>query len=846
MDTITKNYIYTILGDYAPITEITGQVVKNEFKAVLDNYREDQKQLKEQDFKASLYVYNTQVAELIKQYFLYLRNTYIEKLKAKNKLVQDHITEEKYHSYIADVIADISKVKKNLLQEIELVIDSLKSAETVDKINYELRLVHNPVGIYDDNFHKIKIQLQDIVSSESAYKTVKNKLKYIESTCINQLQSLRDETANLLEKYNKSTQAISSEHPEIAVFQALEKEIKKDIEQLSENESWMNSLNDFIAKLEPASVVVDYEDGHIVNRDIALRSLLEKWLSLDIIPRYNIIKDEMIRTLNKLMQVQRYTVNSLIRGADENAHLMDSIKKGSQRNLEEVEVRSNAILENITKLEDEIKSELTEFDFFKQEAWLDQGFRNTFSQVKTGTESLYKNFQETGTRLFKKIKNYLYDAHKNNTPINELVVNFLQSRSLQKTSSSYVNIFLDKEGISDYYLVERKEPTQKLKNAIESWYSGFGTSVLIQGSPACGKSSFIKHHMKAGLLRKAHLITPNTIVTVNGRKFNTGEDIKIALDNFKQSLSPQEKYILVLDDLELWRDSKGYSISILRFLIEYIDRSHKNILVICSANTQFVKTANVMLDFANLFTFKIDLSFFDKQEFMEALEIRHHSTQKQLRDKNKTVLHLPQIKKIANEIYTANNYNIGSALKHWVANINEEEIIKKKKVAKNTFPLFVSDENIFLINYFLVYKKATEKDILGIIDPEETKRYLNLIGRFLRHKILKRTEDNFLILNPDIKNKLSIQIQLYDQKRNTHNYIIEAAIPVNMDIKEKLNEVKKVMFIYPFKSLSSKCEIDHLKNNLRLTIHAIEPPAKILEYLNNAMVKIKFEFKTNI
>ena len=847
MDTTINKYIYTILGDYTPITEITGQVIKNEIKTVLDNYRVDQKQLKEQNFQASIYVYNTQVADLIKQYFLYLRNTYIEKLKANNKLIHAYIPQEKYDAYISNVIKDIGKVKKSLLQEIESTIDQLRSEDLVEKINYELQLVHNPVEIYDEDFQKIKNQLQDIISSELAYKNIRNKLKYIEGTCINQLDKLRNSTKVLLEKHNESKTAISADHPDITVFQSLEKDIKKDIQELSESQTWMHSLNDFITKLSFTSIVVDYEEGHIISRDILLHSLLEKWLSLQIIPRYNVIKDEMIRTLNKLMQVQRYTVNSLIReGAHENASLMESIKQGSQRNLGEVENRCKELLDNLSVLETDIKKVLTQFDFFKQEPWLDQGFRNTFSQMRTETESLYKNFQETSSSLFQRVKNYVYDSHKNNVPVNESVVRFLQSRSLQKSSSSYVNIFLDKEGISDYYLVDRKDASLKLEKAISSWHAGFGTSVLIQGNPTCGKSSFIKYHMKNGLLQEAFLITPNSISTINGRKFNTNEDIKEALDNFNRSLNPQERYILILDDLELWRDSKSYSIAILRFLIEYIDRSHKNILVICVANTQFVKTANVVLDFANLFTFKIDLSVFEKKEFIDALEIRHHSTQKQLKDKNEDIISLPQIKKIAKEIYAANNYNIGNALNHWVANIDENEIVKQKKISENRFPLFVNDDNIFLINYFLVYKKATEKDILGIIDPAQTKKYLNLIGRYLRLKILKRTPENFLILNPDIKNKLNIQVLQYDQKRNLNNFIIAASIPADMNMNELLNDVNKIMFIYPFKSLKSTCNIDHIKNNLRLTIQSLETPAQILEYLNSAMVNIKFEFKSNI
>ncbi len=97
---------------------------------------------------------SSDVAQEVKDYLLYLRNAYLEKIYAEIKLRSDLISEEKFKAFTTNQIEEYRRIKSSVATNINGFLQNYP----IDK-NYNHRLTHNPKETYSNQFASLKQQL---------------------------------------------------------------------------------------------------------------------------------------------------------------------------------------------------------------------------------------------------------------------------------------------------------------------------------------------------------------------------------------------------------------------------------------------------------------------------------------------------------------------------------------------------------------------------------------------------------------------------------------------------------------------------------------------------------------
>ena len=91
---------------------------------------------------------------------------------------------------------------------------------------------------------------------------------------------------------------------------------------------------------------------------------------------------------------------------------------------------------------------------------------------------------------------------------------------------------------------------------VDHWNQGLNKSVLVSGDRLSGRSTFLDYSAKKLFGKDIVTLKPNSDATIDGRKFKTSNDLKEALQYVKNNNIKSTRPIILVDDLELWRDTK--------------------------------------------------------------------------------------------------------------------------------------------------------------------------------------------------------------------------------------------------------------------------------------------------
>ena len=208
----------------------------------------------------------------------------------------------------------------------------------------------------------------------------------------------------------------------------------------------------------------------------------------------------------------------------------------------------------------------------------------------------------------------------------------------------YDGIFLNKDFIGDLFLVPRQEQEDNFNWIIQQWHNGFNKSVLVYGDRLSGRSTFMDYIAKKFFGKHIVVLKPNSHATIDGRKFNTTHDLKEALDYIKNNNLKSTKPVILIDDLELWRDPDHSLLDNTRALISFIETESENAFVMISTTTLMLHRLNARLNFSNTISHCIDVSTASADEISDAILRRHGATHRELITEEEKPISLDKIR----------------------------------------------------------------------------------------------------------------------------------------------------------------------------------------------------------
>lgn len=782
-------------------------------------------------------------AEEIKHYLLFLRNCMIEYVKAEVQLTDEVIDAAQFDAYIETLESSMTNAKRDLELSRSAGLQTLADSGLPEGYMNQKKVYHNPIEIYRSQFALIKSQAQEILSQRQKIRSIQNQFSFIKKKLINQLEELITSIEDRKQLKDNGLMALE-DMKEIEIdIAAKEKIVANAIEKLYLPSSWVDDLKTFFSNLPNEELIVGHREGNVVTRSLPLNNLLSRWLTGEILPEHKILQNMLRSSYGYYHSSYRSVLTKMkLINEDNQTALMQEVKASIEKTVRHEDGSTKGLQQGVDKLRSEIENTLKLSTLFSDEKWLDISMQNAYSHhFKEGSGGILDYLIAKQQQIKVQFNAWRESTLSTNFNLNEQLIDFNQHKLIDEQLDTYADIFLDETGQSEYYLINRERHLDRIKEEKVKWENGFGTSTLITGTFRCGKSTFISQVSKHYWPKMSIYLKPDSLMTLEGRKFKTSFDIDDALEEILKSIHAESKYCLIIEDLESWRDSE-YSVQhTIQVLIRFFNKHRPNIFSICSFNSHFLHASNACYDLLDYFTCVIDLSKATSSQFTDTLKIRNLANQKDLYGRDAKLLSDWSIGRSAKKILSNNHGNIGSALLDWVSNIEvkEDKLVFSEKRLK--VPKFLQDQYLFILKHVLIYKKSKQQDLVKLrsnISPEETR---NLIGKLLRLKVLIRNEDRTVSIAPILSGIINAQFEASGVGHKLNHYELRV-----VESQEPFENIQAIilphMFHYPFRSPLSDMKITKQKDSVSLIIKSLESPSEVLKYLNRNTSELVFQF----
>jgi hypothetical protein len=626
-------------------------------------------------------------------------------------------------------------------------------------IDSKIKHQHNPWPVYQEQFGEIIKQILKIQSSESYLLELQGYFDALKETTLN--AGLKNKQFN-----DQLTADISD------VLETLKKEdfdnltLKIDTILLS-HEKMGNSqalfteeLGRNINHLHQISVPVRSEDGFLKIRDLNLNRSVQKWFDFEILPYFmdligqeNIAKAKCQVCLKNLQSVVQHDKN---RGAKADAVPMVNIVKVLLEDLNVLGTTGGEISQRIATA---TQSKLIVSNLFKNEPFLEVSLNSTISSsLDVGRNRLVENLliKYRYLRQYFSAKYKASEYHESFSEI-ELTTKCIAHRMFKEENEHYDTLFLTKNFIGDLFLIMREQQEKKFAEAISQWKNGFPKAVLVSGERLSGRTTFSMYVAKKYFGKDLVVLKPDSDSTIDGRKFSTTHDLKEALQYVKKHNSKSTLPIIVIDDVELWRDPDHGLLDNIRALISFIENESDNALVLAICSDAMKNYFDTVINFSNVFSTQIDTSKSGKNEILEAILLRHGAGHRTLISKDGEEIFQQKIKTLVSRMSKKYNYNIGEVLQAWTYNTFVQEGQKVLFLESDPeFLDFFSKEELIILKQSSLFKIISEYGLRRLIPIGFDSRFKSGVKRLLNTKVLLRDLNGNLAINP---------VVLYDIRR---------------------------------------------------------------------------------
>ncbi len=779
---------------------------------------------------------SSDIAQEIKDYFLYLRNAYLEKIYAEISLRSHLISEDKFNSFAKNQGDEYQRVRaacnKNIHQH-------LKQYPIDESYNYQL--THSPKETYSKQFAIIKNQFNEIQSFENNVRRLDLKLSYVQKNIFNFI----DEKLEIL----KNIRQLLSDHKQeetlsIEEISSLAKQLEKQKGLFKVAFKKKAELDEFLKAREPYSIIPSYNNGIIGVTDLNVSYLIEYWLSFKVYKDLEINIKDADTGLNKMIISLKREIDFMLEAKDNPEIKVDFDRVRDV--LKELPSDTTKLIKLFEDKKTDFGKDITVHALIYSQNFFDRRLSQSYDQLLVSSETFVVKIAQVLKFYADRAINFINPSRLNNLSENELVINYLKNFAKFSYNTTYFKLFHNQSGVYNHYTVQREEELKTMQEYIANWRSGLGNSMLIYGSQLCGKTTLLDSIAQTAKFDNIVRLAMSTTVEIDGRKIKLGEDLHAGLSELSKSVSASKNYLIIIDDIELWRDEKDlFSLQRnLNSLIHFMGNAPLNLFFIVSCSKIAFKRFDAVFSLSTIFSGIIDVSRTSWSEFYDALMRRQETTQMELQIDGADASS-NKIRTIAKRIFKHSSRNLGLSLLTWSKNIGPQLEIKSTRFKNKHFPYIETKQNRQLLDNIGLFGKVTYQELLHNSSEAEVEQIRKMIGRYRKIGLLKLNAGH-IEFNPHIAQRVEEQLLYAERPTKYTEYQIETVEENNISIKEIRAALMLDLLLFPFKGEGKLQSKTSKEKKVVISLNTVEKPAAIIQHINNRDHNIKVEFKRRL
>ncbi|MDP5104909.1 MAG: hypothetical protein NWQ31_01925 [Polaribacter sp.] len=706
----------------------------NEVQTYLVNY------ILSEDFKTVLILHRDVFLEFNKVCI------YNQEIQVKEQQIANHFEQSK--TILIDKLEDFQNILESKIKEVN-------NKKSFKNITSTVSLQKNPWEVYKAQYETIVKQFIDIDTQKvEAYISIAtfNELKKVVTNVTNEHEALVDKISNNVHLISKITK-------ENKDYSLLLSHVEDQLTQQSVLENNQNTFSDavniHINQLQKITIAIKTINGLLSIREVDLKRSTQKWFDYEILPKYmdligfetNIVNKYSLHLLNLKNSLQ----HSKERLEDTKFSAIPTTLTHVEQSINDLKIKSQIIANS---LKDKVKNELLISNLIAGKPFLEVTLNSSLNvESSTILKKIKESFQSGGAFFNSQYKKTLQYKSLSNL---EISTQCIVHRMQQDENTHYDSLFLNKNFIGDLFLVPRRNQENKLKLILDHWKQGFNKSVLVYGDRLSGRSTFLEYAASKFFGNNIVTLAPNCDAIIDGRKFKTTNNLKEALHYVKNNNIKSTKPIILIDDLELWRDDKNSFLNNIRALINFIETESDNAFVMATTTQMMANHLDNRLNFSNAFSDVIDVNQANENEIANAIILRHGAAHRDIVSKKLEPISNNKLRIIALKLSKENSYNLGNTLQSWTYNthVQENQTVVYKDSNYEFLDFFTSEE-IIILKQALIFTFISEYSIKNVTTTSFISDFKSALRRLLNVKILVRHLNGYLYINPVVVNDIT-------------------------------------------------------------------------------------------
>ncbi|MCA9748929.1 MAG: ATP-binding protein, partial [Romboutsia sp.] len=453
---------------------------------------------------------------------------------------------------------------------------------------------------------------------------VEYKAKLIDSTAV-----LNDQANFAINQTESFLQTIKQEFTEWTAkdLEALEKLINKHYKAIEVHKTKYSFTELDINTLEQCDIASGVAEGELLVKTIDFKEEISAWLEAEIYPVFYDLKN-LSEQIHDRCLLSLINVNNRVKEIVQQIKLKENLPYNMETVLQPISnipKNANKILVDLVAKNEDLAKTINET--FKTTNIFNNNdyfiYRVNLNREANGKIVKYKfGFWERNYQKFKRsLRKYFYKD--DDTVLNLLdTFDFIQHNTIQQQDIATTSLFLKKGYIGKSFLVERNDVYQLTKVAIKEWNAGNKGALLVYGDALTGKSTILESINLAIPKLPVVYLKPHTTIHYKGRNFEVEYNLEEAL-KFINKYIYQDKVILAIDDLELWRDKQNSLYDNINTFIYNINKYNKNIFFIVSTNGWMKHHLDTYFRFNDYFIAEYCTNFTSNDDILKAIVLRY-------------------------------------------------------------------------------------------------------------------------------------------------------------------------------------------------------------------------------
>ena len=662
-----------------------------------------------------------------------------------DKAVQHHLKESKailetaINSFILKICAELNPIQQT----------DKKRKKLVSKAKHQ----QNPWEVYKNQFLTIQNQAKEIEKSAHTlaevilvFKDIKDHTQTICSTLIDELENSKQSIAMVVDSVQNLDEPVKTSDTISLIEEILNDLNFKNLQQ----ETYAFDIELKIASLKENNIPVASEDGLLLIKKIDFNKSAKKWLNYMLLP--DLI--ELWQNKTNLLAFYKHSLLNLkssltLLKNNNTLETLPSQMQSVQNLLSSANTNETLQRKIIGEIQEKFTTEFLVSNIYDTEDFLKVSLQSSMTQLTSSKNKFLIDVD-------RKIQNILsffstkYEINTADNPFKKLEASSkcIEYRRFKALNIHYDTLFLNKNFIGDLFFVSRETEKQKLQETLNLWKKKYSKAVLVVGNNLSGKSTFIEGVSKDYFDKQTIVLEIDSTISIEGRKFTTTKNLTEALQHIKKH-TYNFRPLLVIDNLELWRDKNHSLLDNVRAAIEFVESESHQIFVIMTTSNAMQSHLDRRLPFSHSFSSIIDVNKAKVDEIHKAILLRHGASHRSLVTDKGLPLHNKQLELYIQKLCKNYDYNMGEVLQAWtyaITTADDNKVVYQEKDFE--FEDFFTTEEIIILKYVLLYKHINEIVLKNFLGKRYDSSYKSGLKRLINTKVFLRNSEGNLILNP--------------------------------------------------------------------------------------------------